>query len=167
MRKRDRILLLLATVAVLAYLGWFIVDKERILREGELVLFELAPVDPRSLLQGDYLALRYSIGDELALEELPVRGYLVFARDSSGVARLLRVQNEMEPRAAGEGILQFRRRRAGAVERGTIRIGAESYFFEEGTGDRFARARYGGLRIDDRGRAVLVGVWDAAREPIR
>lgn len=167
MKKGERIVLLLATVAVLTYTAWYVLDKERILREGELTLFELAPVDPRSLLQGDYMALRYAIGDALELGELPARGYLIFTRDGQGIARLTRVQEGTAPLAPGEHLLQFRRRRAGAVQRGTIRIGAESYFFEEGAGERFARARYGGLRIDRRGRAVLVGVWDVDRRRIR
>ncbi|MCQ9617884.1 GDYXXLXY domain-containing protein [Paenalcaligenes niemegkensis] len=36
-------------------------SKERLLREGQRVVLELAPVDPRSLMQGDYMALRYQI----------------------------------------------------------------------------------------------------------
>ncbi|MFX7329222.1 GDYXXLXY domain-containing protein, partial [Acinetobacter baumannii] len=34
-------------------------QKEMLLKEGQLVLLPLAPVDPRSLMQGDYMALRY------------------------------------------------------------------------------------------------------------
>ncbi|WP_116125034.1 GDYXXLXY domain-containing protein [Lewinella sp. IMCC34183] len=167
MKTRNRLILLLATLAVLAYAVWFAYDKERILREGELTLFELAPVDPRSLLQGDYMALRYTIGRDLSREELPPRGYLVFTRDLQGVAEFQRIQTGRDPLGPGEGLIRFVRRRAGAVRNGTLRLGPESYFFEEGQGERYGRARYGGLRIDAAGQAVLVGLWDGDAQPIR
>ena len=167
MSARDRLLILLAACAVLVYAGWFVTDKERILREGELTLFELTPVDPRSLLQGDYLALRYAIGADLAREELPPAGYLVFVRDSAGVAGFRRVQRDREPLGAEEHVIRFRRRRAGAVRAGSISLGPNGYFFQEGEGGRYGRARYGGMRIDAGGRAVLVGLWDAEAHEIR
>ena len=47
--------LLLALVVV----NHGIVKRERILAEGHPLLLELAPVDPRSLMQGDYMRLAY------------------------------------------------------------------------------------------------------------
>ncbi|PPK85782.1 putative membrane-anchored protein [Neolewinella xylanilytica] len=159
--------LIFGILAVLGYTAWFVYDKERILAEGELVLFELAPVDPRSLLQGDYMRLAYEIDAGLSRETLPPGGYLVYTLDDTGVARFRRIQSKLTPLREAEGLIQFRRRRAGSIRNGTIRLGAESYFFEEGSGDRFARAQYGGMRIDGRGRAVLVGLWDEDRQLIR
>ena len=52
---------LVAGVALFAIQG-----HERTLRHGELVLLRLAPVDPRSLMQGDYMALRFAVDAELA-----------------------------------------------------------------------------------------------------
>jgi uncharacterized membrane-anchored protein len=43
-----------------------------------------------------------------------------------------------------------------------VRIGAESFFFEEGTAERYATARYGELRVAPDGEVVLVGLRDAA-----
>ena len=167
MRRSQHLLLLFGLVAVLAYTVWFALDKERILAEGELVLFALAPVDPRSLLQGDYMRLSYEIGDRFDREELPPRGYLVFTTDDRGIATFRRLQTQPEPLDADERIIQFRRRRAGSIRNGEIRLGAESFFFEEGTGEKFSAAAYGGMRIDGRGNAVLVGLWDAEARPIR
>src|SRR5690606_19512775 len=52
--------LLVGVVVVHAVLGF-----ERTLRDGQLVLLELAPVDPRSLMQGDYMALRFAVDAQL------------------------------------------------------------------------------------------------------
>lgn len=36
------------------------------MREGDTLLLRLAPRDPRSLLQGDYMALRYAMAAEVS-----------------------------------------------------------------------------------------------------
>ena len=57
-------LALAAGVLVLAIVNWTIYSRERQLAEGRVVLLALAPVDPRSLMQGDYMALRFKIANE-------------------------------------------------------------------------------------------------------
>ena len=47
--------------AQLAFLIGFIVVREVALRDGTEVVFQTVPVDPRSLLQGDYAILDYKI----------------------------------------------------------------------------------------------------------
>jgi uncharacterized membrane-anchored protein len=48
-------------VLVLVVVNASVLDKERLLASGTPVLLELAPVDPRSLIQGDYMELDYAI----------------------------------------------------------------------------------------------------------
>ena len=64
MKKQSRILIITNLLLLLGYLNWSIYQKEQTLRDGQLVLFELAPVDPRSLMQGDYMSLRLFLGAE-------------------------------------------------------------------------------------------------------
>ena len=52
-------LLLGGLVVILAAANWAIASRERLISSGEVVYLELAPVDPRSLMQGDYMSLRY------------------------------------------------------------------------------------------------------------
>lgn len=52
-------------IAIIAYFSFTIIQKENILKIGKLILLELSPIDPRSLMQGDYMRLRYSIADSL------------------------------------------------------------------------------------------------------
>jgi len=54
-----------ALALVLAAVDYSIAAKERIRAEGEVVYLQLAPVDPRSLMQGDYLALRFLLADAI------------------------------------------------------------------------------------------------------
>jgi uncharacterized membrane-anchored protein len=135
-----------------------VVQKERVLRSGRTVLLALAPVDPRSLMQGDYMSLAYDVARSLPPAAAP-DGRIVLADDGRGVARLVRV-DAGEPLAAGEYLLRYR------IRGGSVRLGAESLFFQEGTGDALAGARFGELRVDGQGGAVLVGLRDADLRPL-
>ena len=42
-----------------------------------------------------------------------------------------------------------------------MRVAGDAFFFEEGQMERYEAARYGELRVDDHGDAVLVGLRDA------
>jgi uncharacterized membrane-anchored protein len=61
---RSRVILL-AGILILVVVNYGIYEKERLLANGRLVLLELAPVDPRSLMQGDYLALRFRLQNDV------------------------------------------------------------------------------------------------------
>jgi uncharacterized membrane-anchored protein len=66
MAERLRyIVLALTTLAILLLVNSQIIIKERILSEGDTLLLRLVPRDPRSLLLGDYMALRDTMADEV------------------------------------------------------------------------------------------------------
>lgn len=167
MKLVRTIVLTVALLATLAYFYTYVSGKEHLMREGELVLFELAPLDPRSLMQGDYMQLRYSIGRYVPRDTFPDGGYLVFSTDGMRVAHYIRVQSEPEPLAAGEHVIRFYRRASTLFQSSRIELGSSSYFFQEGEGEKYAEAQYGGIRVDDRGDAVLVGLYDIDGQPIR
>ncbi|MGL5293385.1 MAG: GDYXXLXY domain-containing protein, partial [Aeromonas sp.] len=48
---------LITGLAILVAINIAVWHHERALSQGEVVLLELAPVDPRSLMQGDYMRL--------------------------------------------------------------------------------------------------------------
>jgi uncharacterized membrane-anchored protein len=133
-----------AVVLVLGAVNWSIFTKERIRSDGERILLELAPVDPRSLMQGDYMALRFALATEIRAESA---GSAALMLDEHRVARL-------DPNPA-PGALRIRYR----IRQGQVWLGTNAYFFEEGTADRFAGAKYGEFRVDRRsGEAILVGL---------
>lgn len=144
------------TVVVLALVNVEIAGKERIVRNGAIVLLQLAPVDPRSLLQGDYMALRYAMSDGVAqaADAEGVRdGAIVIALDKNRVAQFIAIHDGSVP-AAGQLLLQFRKRGE------SVRLASDAFFFEEGQGQTYRRARFGELRVSDDGSAVLVGLRD-------
>lgn len=152
-------------VALLAGVNLAVVEKEKVLREGELVLLELAPVDPRSLMQGDYMALAYAVEPEvrqaLSRRDPPDQdgdGYLVVRPDEQRVGRLQQVVFQ-RPQALPPGTVAMRFR----VRRGNIGLAGNSFFFEEGTAGLYEAARYGEFRVDAGGELLLTGLRDEQR----
>jgi uncharacterized membrane-anchored protein len=161
MRNKSAIVILLNLVLLLAYFNWSVWQKEETLAEGRLVLLKLAPVDPRSLMQGDYMRLSYAISQVPDPEKLPARGYVVVRIDENGIGQLVRYQEGATPLQEGEQLIRY------SKGDWTLNIGAESYFFEEGQGEQFAQAEFGGLKVDDKGNSILVGLYDASHQMIK
>ncbi len=168
-------------IGVLVYFGILVFDKETILKEGKLVLLELAPVDPRSLMQGDYMQLSYKIVQSSYMNDivsnndtirvnsvldpdsegsLPKRGALVIKLDENGVGKGVRVFTKMESLNKGELLVRYFK------PDWRLNIGAEAYFFQEGEGEKFGKAKYGGLRVDKEGNSILIGLYDKNRKLI-
>ena len=55
--RRVLLLVVVTVVALLTMVNWRIAQFEQLLQDGKVVRFALAPVDPRSIMQGDYMAL--------------------------------------------------------------------------------------------------------------
>jgi len=147
---RKRVLwVVLGLILVVA--NFSIAGKERVLREGQTVLLQLAPQDPRSLMQGDFMALRYVLANEVR-GQLGGResgdGRIVVILDQNDIATLVRLDDGSDL-MSGELLLRYRKRGAG------VRIASEAFFFEEGQGPLYQNARYGELRVDAAGNAVL------------
>lgn len=155
MQKYKTPLIIANLLLVLAFVNFSIVKKEQTISSGELVLLELSPLDPRSLMQGDYMALRYKIAVDSVGDALPKHGYCVVKLDANHVATRARLQATEQPLNAGEFLIKFK-----TVNGWDMQLGAESFFFEEGQSEKFSAAKYGALRIDDGGNSVLVGMYD-------
>tara|TARA_Y100001934_G_scaffold76429_1_gene95096 strand:+ start:13702 stop:14169 length:468 start_codon:yes stop_codon:yes gene_type:complete len=153
-----KVILTLTTVLVLGTVNFMIAGKERTLRSGQPVLLKLAPVDPRSLMQGDYMILRYELERDARFESLGPEGVIVLGLDANQVGSFAR-SGDREPLGENECFLQFKHRRG-------IRIGANAFFFEEGSAGRYDRTEYGELRVDANGKSVLVGLRDEDFKPL-
>jgi uncharacterized membrane-anchored protein len=138
-----------------------IVQKEALLATGKPVLLELAPRDPRSLVQGDYMVLDYAVSRApWRNSDLPRDGHLVLRLDEHGVGEFVRVHEPSTPVAPDEFLLRYR------VRNSRVRLGAEAFFFQEGHAERYGAARYGELRVASNGTSVLVGLRGERREPL-
>jgi len=161
MKKYSGYIILVNLILFLGLFNYAIVQKEDIIDEGHLILLELAPVDPRSLMQGDYMRLNYTISDEVTTNQIPKRGYCVVTLDSEGVAQKNRYQKKNAPKNKNEYLIEYT-----IGEWNSIQIGAESFFFQEGEGEIYTDAKYGGLKVDEKGNSVLIGLYDSNRKKI-
>ncbi len=153
--NRYKIIILLNLIFLIVYINWSILKKEKTLAEGTLMLFELAPVDPRSIMQGDFMWLNYQIANEARRDTSLSRfGYCVVNLDEYKIAQKVRFQKDVQPLNADEMIIKYSMKTRG------LSIGADSYFFEEGSREKFQPAKYGGLRVDKNGNSILVGLYD-------
>ena len=146
-------------VLALAVPNYAIVQKEHVLASGTPMLLALAPVDPRSLIGGYYMRLDYAITRTMAAEKntWPRDGHIIVILDSVGVAQFVRRHEPGTPLSSGEHLLQYRRRA------GRYRVGTDAFNFQEGLARHYQGARYGDLRVDDKGESVLVGLRDSMR----
>jgi uncharacterized membrane-anchored protein len=153
----------LTTLATLAVVNFGIWDKEGLIAQGQPVFVELAPVDPRSLMQGDFMRLAFRIPGQLQ-SELGAPGrdrrLVVAERDGRGVAVLLRVARPGEALAEGQLLLEL------VPKAGRWMLVSDAWYFREGDAKRWQAARYGEFRATPDGRALLVGLADADLRPI-
>jgi uncharacterized membrane-anchored protein len=158
----------------LAAVNLSIAGKERLLASGRIVYLELAPVDPRSIMQGDYMALNYRVAEDIVrvlprpadrkpwLPELvPADGRAVVTLDSRSVASFARLDagpddpNKLaRPLADNEVYLRYR------VRGGRLKFASDAFFFQEGTAEAYATARYGAYRVAEDGELLLTSLHD-------
>ncbi|UKB80324.1 GDYXXLXY domain-containing protein [Chryseobacterium sp. MEBOG07] len=162
MKKYKWFIILANLVILLVYFNYSVSKKEELIKDGKLILLQLAPVDPRSLMQGDYMRLRYSISENINAEHLPKRGYCVVRLDNKGVAEKVRFQQETTPLNKGEYLINYT-----SSNQWNINIGAESFFFQEGHAQKYEKAKYGGIKIDKNGNSLLIGLYDEQLKNIK
>ncbi|WP_144211510.1 GDYXXLXY domain-containing protein [Shewanella donghaensis] len=182
-KNLNTIILVGTLVLMLGIINWEIFQKEQQIRQGDLVYLELAPVDPRSLMQGDYMALRFKmsndirsalklIQEELTQEELVQTeqnlaeanrewrqlpnsdGYVVVSFDSRNIASYKALYNQQDL-AANEMKLLYR------VRDGSIKFATNAFFFQEGHASIYESAQYGEFRVNSNGEPLLTAMFDA------
>ena len=151
MSKKYKIVVAANLILVLAFFAFSVVQKETLISKGSEVLLRLAPVDPRSLMQGDYMALNYEVLDKI--DRHFKSGYIVVKVDRNKVAKFVRRQNSKKTNN-GELVIFYKK------HEGRLTIGADNYFFQEGSAKKFENAKYGLLKVDSDGNSILVGLCD-------
>jgi uncharacterized membrane-anchored protein len=164
MTARIRSLVAIAAcLAALALVNTAIVKRERHLDTGRVVYLELAPIDPRSLMQGDYMALRFRVANDAqaALGNAPenANGRIVATVGADGVAKFARV-DDGRPLAADELVLRYR------LRGGHMKFATNAWFFEEGTAQRYETARYGEFRVAPDGELLLTRMRGKDLQPL-
>jgi len=151
-------LVVAALVLLLAAANFTIWQRETLLRDGQVLLLELAPVDPRSLMQGDYMALRFAVSQKLGPADVgdaaATEGYVVVKRDARNIGTFGRIYRNGEILATNESRVHYR------IRKRDVRIVTNAYFFQEGMAGEYSKARFGELRVAANGAALLTGMRD-------
>ncbi len=150
-------LISLGLVATLLGVGWGVWSNERIIAEGRVVFLELAPVDPRSLMQGDYMTLNYGVANQLRGLKPREDGYVIVKVDDRQLGRYVRHVPALAdaPLATDEVAIRYR------VRGKQFKFATNAFFFQEGHEPVFRGAKYGEFRIGDNGEPRLVALLDA------
>ena len=162
-------ILLIINIVILFVITGFSANKEENYKKLDSYFYlELTPVDPRSLLQGDYMTLNYDITDKVRdfiynnrthiydgeneneVEEIrelkkladAKKAYIAVRLDKNKVAKFVKVTKEK----TDEKDLLFIAYKTDGFD---VNINANSYLFQEGTGGKYQNARYS--------KVVLVG----------
>ena len=158
----------LVGVFVIALLGagnYKVQQFEDVLATGKPVVLKIAPADPRSLMQGDYMVLNYAILSELqqsqfssesnesnettGIDELSPSGkkaYILVHLDKNHVATLCEAQSEIPTdfKHCTPNVYLPIRYKGWSPE-----LPSQDYFFAEGKGEYYAQAEYAEYRFKD------------------
>jgi uncharacterized membrane-anchored protein len=156
-------------ILALGVANYDVMKKEQVITGGQKIYIALAPRDPRSLMQGDFMALNFGFPrdiqtaldkDDLAQQSVTV----VAALDSKGVATVLRVIDPTAPDTSTlpSGQLRLPLKRKG----GQWVLVTDAFYFPEGRGEPFKQAKFGEFRALADGRALLVGLADESLQPL-
>jgi uncharacterized membrane-anchored protein len=147
-----RVLIAIFAVIALGVINWSVFQREQVLQSGEVILLELAPVDPRSLIQGDFMRLRYVIANEVGDQRHNRDGKIVVRLDENQIARLVEIYDGKRELMTDERLVTFSQRGF------QVQIGPPSFFFQEGHAQYYEDAEYGELRLGPNGQLILVGL---------
>ncbi|PCI88334.1 MAG: hypothetical protein COB24_02215 [Hyphomicrobiales bacterium] len=149
MKKHLNFGIALVIIAVFIY---GITQKEKLIAEGDVVYLALAPVDPRSIMQGDYMRLRYAIESERIRSGDVSAGFLRLKLDDKKIAEFVEFDDGRE---LGAQEIRFKYSKT----RNRINLLPDSFLFQEGLRTTYAAAKYGIFRVSG-DEHLLVGLAD-------
>lgn len=147
-------------VATLSLANFSIWQFEDILQSGEKIVLKLAPRDPRSLMQGDYMELNYEILSELSNIELDnqekQQKIYLHLYNQNGIDEFCGYS--LEPQS------QFKQCRENIylpikIQMGRTKMAGMDFFFAEGKREHFEQAEYGEFRFKN-GKLLLLNLLD-------
>lgn len=147
--------LLAGLLLVLVVANGGIWQKEQLIAQGQPVFIPLAPADPRSLMQGDFMRLNFlgftAFEDLDSMDRRSARPHVVVLLDARGVST---VQGRDDGKPLAPGALRMEL----TPKDGRWVLVTDAWFFKEGEAARWEKARFGEFRVMPDGRALLVGM---------
>lgn len=137
----KKILVLMNFFLLILLFGFSVWKEENNLKKESFYL-KTAPRDPRSIMQGDYMALNYELGDNISKNlnlsegKKNRKGYVKVKLDEKKIAHFESLEKNYSELTGDEKILCFLK------DGFLIDLGINSYFFQEGKGLEFQNAEY-------------------------
>ncbi len=160
---RSQWVIVVAVALTLVVVNVSIWQKQQLIANGQRVYMALMPQDPRSLMQGDFMRLRF---DALRAQDPQAslrsqRPRMVVLLDQQGVAKPQRMHSDDQALEPNEKLVQLTRKDGNWI------VVTDAWFFAEGQAQRWEAARYGEFRVMPDGQALLVGLADGQLEVIQ
>ncbi|ACJ33933.1 GDYXXLXY domain-containing protein [Anoxybacillus flavithermus] len=138
-----------------AFIIYVTFDKEQHLQYGQQIKLQLEPIDPRSLIQGDYVRLQYEISTIEGMNEWG-KVQVILRKDEAGIHRLVGIYSLNGKERNGDMYQEGDVLVNGNIYGDTIIYGIETYFVPEKTGgDIQQHARFAYVRVSKTGDALL------------
>ena len=164
--------LILALTTILIFVG-LVAKNEWHLHDSKNIFIELRPVDPRSILQGDYMALAYELNLQslkaLAGSESEALDQVIFNRSSVPAKVILDSQNRVvrtildnNNSFVGQSlILKNPENRLQALY-----PASRSFLFAEGLAQCYQKAKYAEFKVNTKGEAILFDLRGEGLQPL-
>ena len=165
----KKLIAIISLILILIGINWSIANKENHLKNGTIAYLKLRPVDPRSLMQGDFMALRFELADKI-IKALPkasnnsrrwnrnrvaaTNRHVIVVLDKQRVASFKGLFTKKSKLANNEIKMQFR------VRNGHVKFATNAFFFQEGTAKIYEKAKFGQFRVNKNGELLLAAMFD-------
>ncbi|WP_394174216.1 GDYXXLXY domain-containing protein [Guptibacillus hwajinpoensis] len=149
----------LVVVVMVAFVTYNGVKNEATIQSGKEIRLALAPIDPRSMLQGDYVTLRYDISTLFKGTELPnnKRIKIVLSpttQETYEYGGYYKVEgNWNKPYKPSDDDIVVNGITYGDND---VQYGIESFFIPEGTGQEFEDKTIAVIKVSENGNALLI-----------
>jgi len=139
-------IVLLTLIVILTLLNYAIIQNERHLNKGETIILKLVPIDPRSMIQGDYMKLKYGLASKVKhafapLGRTPKKGFVLVHLNPQHIASFMKIYR-------GETIHKEEAKLPFTLDKKhQINFGGNTFFFQEGDAKRYEKAAYGSFKL--------------------
>ena len=170
--------LILAGFSILLFVG-LILKHEDHLANSQSIFVELAPVDPRSILQGDYMALNYELhfegdaeadrGEEGGLADKKIAALEKRIQDQTHLLSYIQLddQHRVIQTSLDKSLLKIAPETSMSLilknpsnRLANLYPAANSFLFAEGLEPCYHNAKYAEIKVKDNGQALLANLVD-------
>ncbi|QIC61907.1 GDYXXLXY protein [Acinetobacter schindleri] len=170
--------LILAGFSILIFVG-LTLKHEHHLANSQAIFVELAPVDPRSILQGDYMALNYELhfegdaeadrGEEGSLPDKKIAALEKRIQDQTHLLSYVQLddQHRVIQTSLDKSLLKIAPETSMSLilknpsnRLANLYPAANSFLFAEGLEPCYRNAKYAEIKVKDNGQALLANLVD-------